>query len=125
MIKLFFIIGLGGALGSFLRYYTAVLFLKWNHTAFPYATLTVNIIGCFIIGLLFSTSERYQWLSSNWRLFLITGFCGGFTTFSTFAYENLLLLQEGNYKYFFLYAIGSFGAGLLAVLAGINIVKLI
>src|SRR5579875_2829003 len=100
MIKLFFIIGLGGAIGSFLRYCTGLLFAKSHLSAFPYATLTVNITGCFIIGLLFSSSEKYQWLSVNWRLFLITGFCGGFTTFSTFAYENIKLLQEGNTMYF-------------------------
>src|SRR5690606_8799960 len=116
-------VGLGGAFGSILRYFTSVLFVKYNYTAFPYATLTVNIIGCFLIGVLFSTSERYVWLSDAWRLFLITGFCGGFTTFSTFAYENILQLQQGNYRDFFLYAIGSYAAGLLAVVAGIQLVK--
>ncbi len=125
MVKLFFIIGLGGAIGSFLRYCTGLLFAKWHLSAFPYATLTVNITGCFIIGLLFSSSEKYQWLSVNWRLFLITGFCGGFTTFSTFAYENIKLLQEGNTTYFILYSIISYAVSLLAVVAGSNIIKLV
>ncbi|HQS22846.1 MAG: camphor resistance protein CrcB [Sphingobacteriia bacterium 24-36-13] len=124
MIKLFFIVGLGGALGSFLRYCTGILFSKWHLAAFPYSTFTVNILGSLIIGLLFSTSEKYHWISLNWRLFLITGFCGGFTTFSTFAYENIKLLQEGNTMYFILYSVGSYALSLLAVIAGISIIKI-
>lgn len=124
MLKLFFIIGLGGAIGSFLRYCTGVAFAKWHLTAFPYATLTVNVLGCFVIGLLFSSAERFGSLSVQWRLFLITGLCGGFTTFSTFAYENVKLIQQGNISYFVLYSLVSYGLGLLAVVAGINTVKL-
>ncbi|MER3472165.1 MAG: fluoride efflux transporter CrcB [Chitinophagaceae bacterium] len=124
MLKLFFIIGLGGAIGSYLRYLTALLFAKYFMAAFPYATLTVNVVGCFIIGLVYTLSERFHFLSADWRLFLITGFCGGLTTFSTFAYENIKLIQEGNTMLFLMYSFGSFGLGLLAVLAGINMFKL-
>lgn len=80
-------------------------------------------MGCFLIGVFYALSERYNWFSQDWRLFFITGFCGGLTTFSAFAYENLKLLQQGNATLFVLYAVGSFALTLLAVLAGINIIK--
>lgn len=124
MLKLFFIVGLGGAFGSYLRYLTALLFAKYFMAAFPYATFTVNVAGCFFIGLIYTLSEKYHFLSADWRLFLITGFCGGFTTFSTFAYENIKFLQEGNIMQFALYSLASFSLGLLAVLGGINLLKL-
>ncbi len=124
MIKILFSVGLGGALGSLLRYTTGVWFSRHMQYSFPYATFTVNVLGCFLIGFFYAISEYYQWFSPTWRLFFITGFCGGLTTFSTFAYENIKLLQEGNTMLFLIYSIGSFILALLAVVAGINILKL-
>lgn len=94
MIKNLLLVGLGGALGSMLRYVTGLLI----HTrVFPYATLAVNITGSFIIGIVFAMSIQQEPLSNNWKLFLATGICGGFTTFSAFALENMGLLQNGKY----------------------------
>ncbi|WP_267383342.1 fluoride efflux transporter CrcB [Cyanobacterium sp. uoEpiScrs1] len=94
----FLIVFLGGGLGSCSRYLvvqivSSELGLKYT---FPLATLTVNIVGCFIIGISIGLTERFQ-LHSNWTLLLATGFCGGFTTFSSFSYENHLLLRNKEY----------------------------
>lgn len=119
------LIGLGGALGSIARYLIGVLIthLKWVSSGFPYATFLVNILGCLLIGLFFGIGKSNNWLDHYTGLFLITGFCGGFTTFSTFSFESLELLQKAKYMYFALYSIGSFAIGLLAVIAGLYIAK--
>lgn len=88
-------IGLGGGIGSIARYLTSVYVTRLIESAFPYGTLAVNILGSMIIGLIFGFSDRYSWLTPELRLLLATGFCGGFTTFSTFSYETLTLLRQG------------------------------
>ena len=125
MPKLFLFVGLGGALGSMLRYLTQVLFSRWNINAFPYATLTVNIAGCFLIGLLMQIPVKITWLNNDMKVFLITGFCGGLTTFSTFAYENIRMLQEGNTTGFITYSLVSYSSGLIAVVAGMALGKML
>jgi len=125
MFKMIVMVGLGGALGSLLRYATGVWMSKLFTSVFPFATFTVNIVGCFLIGLLYAYAEKHQWFNAEWRLLLITGFCGGLTTFSTFAYENIKLLQAGQTTYFILYTLGSFILALLAVIAGVNSLKLV
>jgi CrcB protein len=120
----FLLIFIGGGLGSLLRFQFSIFFLNHSTTVFPLSTFCVNIIGCFLMGLFYASSLRYASVSTEWRLFLITGFCGGFTTFSTFAYENVMLLREGNTTIFIIYSIRSFLLSLLGVLAGISIFKL-
>ena len=125
MLRLLLAVCLGGAIGSLLRYTTGIWLSKNMHTAFPYATFAVNIIGSFLIGLFYACSEKYQWFTPAWRVLLITGFCGGLTTFSTFAYENIKLLQQGNTTLFLVYSLSSFSLALLAVVAGVNCIKLL
>lgn len=119
------VVALGGAAGSILRY----LCQKWinesyNHN-FPLATFLVNIFGCLLIGILYALGEKGDLLSPQTRLLLITGFCGGFTTFSTFAFENMNLLRIGDNFYFLLYAVASVVLGIAAVYAGNLIIKML
>ncbi|MEK7855013.1 MAG: fluoride efflux transporter CrcB [Acidobacteriota bacterium] len=91
--------------------------------AFPFGTFAVNILGCLLIGMVFGLSQRHEWLSPELRMFLTVGFCGGFTTFSAFAYENIILLQEKDYLTFALYSVLSFAVCLLVTLAGLVITR--
>lgn len=118
------LIAIGGLIGTVLRYLTAIYFFKVTHSGFPYGTFAANIIGCFAIGLVYGLSGRFDWLTQEWRLFLATGLCGGYTTFSSFTYENLQLLQQGNYALFGLYSLISFAGGLLAAYVGLMLIKI-
>jgi fluoride exporter len=116
-------VGIGGMLGSIARYLAALAITKAAPAAFPYGTFAVNVAGCLMIGVILGLSQRYEWLTPEWRFFLVTGFCGGFTTFSSFAYENILLLQNKQYTTFAAYALLSFGLCLGAVLAGLFLTR--
>lgn len=117
-MKQLLLVGLGGFIGSVLRF----LISKLNHSShflsLPMGTLAVNIIGSLIIGLLIGISVKGNLISSDLKLFLMVGLCGGFTTFSTFSAENMLLLQNGQIMTALLYMILSIVLGLLAVLGG-------
>lgn len=115
MLKNFLLIGLGGAIGSMLRY-AATMLMQSRY--FPYATLTINIIGCFIIGLVFAMSMKDEIFLQNWKLFLATGICGGFTTFSAFSLENLELLQNGKIGIASIYILVSVVLGIAATFLG-------
>lgn len=91
---------------------------------FPFGTLAVNIIGCFLIGIIYGASLRFQWFSPAWSFFLATGFCGGYTTFSAFAFENIRLLETSNYTILAFNLLLSVGGGLLAVFLGLLITKI-
>ena len=90
---------------------------------FPWGTFTVNVAGCLLIGILWGVTNRFQNLSPAFTLLLMVGFCGGFTTFSTFSKEGLTMLQANNYLLFSLYAIGSVVLGIMAVAIGYYITK--
>ena len=116
---------LGGGTGSLLRYLCQRWVNEsWQHS-FPLATFLVNIFGCLLIGMLYALGEKGNVLSPQTRLLFITGFCGGFTTFSTFAFENRELLRTGDVLAFILYAAGSVILGILAVYLGSWFIKLI
>jgi CrcB protein len=122
MDRFVILVGIGGLLGSIARYLAASFITKTFLFAFPYGTFAVNVVGCLIIGIIFGLSERFEWLP-EWRLFLATGFCGGFTTFSSFAYENIVLLQDKDYFTFAAYSILSFVLGLAATFAGLFLTR--
>ncbi|GAA4309487.1 fluoride efflux transporter CrcB [Compostibacter hankyongensis] len=123
MIKTFLLIGTGGFLGSIGRYLVQQLVFRRFPSSFPFGTLLVNITACFLIGLVYGLSEKGNLLSPEWRLFLATGICGGYSTFSSFAYENVALLGDGEILYTFLYTAVSILIGFLAVYGGIVLVK--
>ncbi len=120
MLKNLFLVGLGGAAGSMLRFLFSVWFKNNN---FPLATFLVNIIGCFVIGMAFAISLRNPSFENNWKLFLATGICGGFTTFSAFSLESLQLLQQQKIGLFIAYIVSSICLGLLATWLGYSLVK--
>src|ERR1700674_3418638 len=112
------IIAFGGALGSVSRYGCQKWIYQLYPHPFPFGTFLVNISGCFLIGLFFGLSEKGNLLNPEWRLFLTTGFCGGFTTFSTYSFETISLLRNGDYSYAFIYITASVLVGIIAVWSG-------
>ena len=121
-MKSLFLVFIGGGFGSVLRF----LIGKWlnnSESGFPYGTFLANILGSLFIGIILGYAAKSDSLNQNQTLLLATGFCGGFTTFSTFAYENHLFLKSGDFTSFALYTIASFTIGFLAVFGGIYLVK--
>jgi len=123
MIKNLLIVGFGGAGGSMLRYAVQKVFNVHSAAAFPTGTLLVNIAGCFLIGVLWSVVSRSLSWNEEMKLLLMTGFCGGFTTFSAFTLEGIGLLKESKTSLFIIYVTASVVGGLLATLIGIRIAK--
>jgi len=123
MLKTLLIVGLGGGIGSIFRYLTSVLTQKHVQSLFPWATFLVNVIGCLIIGILVGLFAKQQIENTDLKLLFITGFCGGFTTFSAFALENIKLFQSGNTLLALLYIALSVMLGVFAVWIGMLLVK--
>ncbi|MCU0368324.1 MAG: fluoride efflux transporter CrcB [Cyclobacteriaceae bacterium] len=122
-IRILLIIGTGGFLGTIARYLTQQSISKILPILFPYGTLTVNIAGCFLIGIIYALADRGNALSPEWRIFLTTGFCGGYTTFSTFSYESYNLIRDEQYLYLSLYIGLSVILGIMATFLGIILIK--
>ena len=97
------IVGLGGFAGSISRYLLQNAVVHRFITIFPVGTFAINLIGSLAIGVIFGLAERFDWMTQEWRLFLAIGFLGSFTTFSTFAFDNLQLIKDGNYSQLFWY----------------------
>ncbi|MBC7947128.1 MAG: fluoride efflux transporter CrcB [Chitinophagaceae bacterium] len=121
MIKNLLLVGLGGGLGSMARY----LCQRWFSIAFPnhfpWGTLVVNVSGCLLIGIFWGIGLKQIAVNENWKLFLLTGICGGYTTFSAFTLESIGLLREERTGLFFAYILASVVVGLLATYVGIRI----
>ena len=121
-MKSFILVFLGGGLGSGLRYLVAITMNQYSKVL-PFGTFTVNMLGCLLIGLVLGYAQKENTLTSNQTLLLATGFCGGFTTFSAFASENLELIRNGELFNFSIYAIGSVFLGLVLILIGYLLVN--
>ncbi|MDA8850220.1 fluoride efflux transporter CrcB [Flavobacteriaceae bacterium] len=121
-MKQVLLVFVGGGVGSALRYVVGT-FLKTVSSGFPWGTFSVNVIGSLLIGIFMGIFLKNSSFSENQTLLLITGFCGGFTTFSAFAYENQVFLKEGDLTNFFIYTLGSIGVGIMAVFLGLFISK--
>ena len=122
MVKNLILVFLGGGFGSVLRYIVGK-YLNSSENGIPYGTFLANILGSLLIGLILGFAAKNNALSQNHTLLLATGFCGGFTTFSTFAYENHIFLKSGDFTSFTLSTIASFVVGFLAVFLGIPLTK--
>jgi CrcB protein len=109
------IAGAGGFLGTTVRYALGGVVYRFLPTSFPYATFLINVTGCFFIGLLGVIAEERLGLSPGARVFWMTGVLGGYTTFSTFGYETVMLLREGSHAAGVVNVMGQVGLGLLAV----------
>ena len=117
-MKHLLLVGLGGFIGSAARFLVSKLNLSWHFFSIPMGTLTVNVLGSFIIGILVGISAKSDLISTDLRVFLMVGFCGGFTTFSSFSSENLMLMQNGQVFTVLIYTSLSILLGFLAVYLG-------
>lgn len=123
-MKAILFVFLGGGTGSIARYLLGKLFDNSNN-GFPYGTFVSNILGSLVIGFILGWALKNNTLNSHTTLLLTTGFCGGFTTFSTFAYENQAMLKSGDFTLFAVYAIATFAIGIFSVFGGIELAKMI
>ncbi len=118
-------IALGGSAGSILRFFLSKFVQTKSGIEFPIGTLAVNILGAFLIGFAFSYLVERMAISPEVRAFIITGFLGGFTTFSTFSYESLNLLMDGETTKFLGYVLGTNVIGIIMTLLGYNLGRLV
>lgn len=121
-MKQLILVFIGGGFGSVLRFVIG-RWLNNSQNGIPYGTFAANIVGSFLIGIILGMAAKNNSLTESQTLLLATGFCGGFTTFSTFAYENHVFLKSGDFTSFAIYTIASFVVGFLAVFAGLYLVK--
>lgn len=121
-MKQVLLVFLGGGIGSALRYAIGRIF-NTSSAGYPWGTFSVNIIGSLLIGVFMGIALKNNNISENQTLLLVTGLCGGFTTFSAFAYENQQFLKEGDLTSFAIYTLGSLSLGILAVFLGLVISK--
>ena len=123
MIRQLILVGAGSAIGGMLRFGIG----KWMYGLyphpFPYPTLIINIVGSFLIGLFYGLTMKTTSVSPAMALFLTSGICGGFTTFSAFSYENIVLLKNGNYGYALAYVVLSVLTGIFSTFLGTQIIK--
>jgi len=124
MLRTILIVGLGGFLGSISRFLLALGVNRMFQTVLPIGTLAVNVLGCLLIGMIYSLAEQKNILSPELRIFLSVGFCGGFTTFSSFVFEKFNLIKTGDFLVLAIYLGASVFLGLIAVYLGSQVHKL-
>ena len=123
MIKSLLIVGTGSFIGGAMRYLLSTLMKNVCGQGFPWGTLMVNLLGCFLFGMLFAVFGKSSATDNTLYLLLTTGVCGGFTTFSTFANESVQMLQQGNTWGFVGYVATSVVAGLALIALGYGVAK--
>jgi fluoride exporter len=119
------LVGFGGFVGSIVRYWIAGFAQRWWNDAFPFGTLVVNLLGCFVIGVVMYLVEHREFFTAETRIFVTVGVLGGFTTFSTFGYETFALLGDHKLLLATLNVFASVGVGVGAVAGGWMAAKLI
>ncbi len=117
MFEAMIVAGLGGFVGTCGRYLTGVAAKRMFGTGYPWGTFAVNVIGCFIIGLFFGLYGRHD-MDTMMKALLITGFCGGYTTFSSFSHDSYKMIKAGEWGKYLLYVVPSVGLGILMVWLG-------
>ncbi|MBW6537767.1 MAG: fluoride efflux transporter CrcB [Mariniphaga sp.] len=125
MLRTILLVGSGGFIGSVMRYLVQYYMEKSLTSTFPWGTFIANIAGSFIIGIVFALAEKGNLMNAEWRIFLAVGICGGFTTFSSFAYNNLTMLNERAWGSLLLNIGGNLFLGILAVYVGIILIRII
>jgi CrcB protein len=125
MLRTILLVGSGGFIGSVLRYLIQYYMEKSLTSTFPWGTLIANIAGSFIIGMIFALAEKGNLMSAEWRIFLAVGICGGFTTFSAFAYNNFTMINEKAWSSLFINIGGNLFLGILAVYLGVILIRMI
>lgn len=123
MVKNLLLVGLGGGLGSIARYLCQKWVTNSYSSHFPWGTFAINVTGCLAIGIFWGISFKNFDTNENWKLFLMTGLCGGFTTFSAFSLEGIGLIKEQRHGLFLLYVAGSVLIGLIATYIGMRIAR--
>lgn len=123
MFRTILFIGAGGFAGSVLRYLMSKAIQNFDFHSFPLGTFVVNVLGCFLIGFFYGLFERNNLMSPDLRLFLTVGFCGGFTTFSTFINESYQLIRDEKFFYLFFYIALSLLVGMLMLYLGYLLIK--
>jgi CrcB protein len=119
------LVAVGGAIGSLLRYYVGLGSLRLMGPGFPWGTLVVNVVGCFVIGVFAEMIARRFNASVELRLLLITGFLGGFTTFSAFSLDAISLFERGEVFAGGIYIAASVGLSMMAVMAGLGLMRVL
>ncbi|HVB03127.1 MAG TPA: fluoride efflux transporter CrcB [Chitinophagaceae bacterium] len=123
MYRNILLVGIGSFFGGACRYLVQTFIQKHFMSSFPLGTLLVNVSGCLLIGCIYGLADRGNLLSPDIRIFLATGICGGYTTFSTFAFENISLMKDGEWMYTGLYLSASIIFGLAATYLGSFLIK--
>ena len=119
------LVALGGALGSVARYLVGGWISDRLGVSFPYGTLVINLTASFVIGFFLALAQERAGLSPYWRLFVAVGFVGGYSTFSTYEYEAVRLLQDGEMLFAAIYLVGSMAGGAIAAITGIAVGSLV
>ena len=123
LLRQILMVALGSAVGGVLRFLASKGIYQLAPMKFPLPTLLVNVAGCFLIGVFYTWSSDSRLMTQDSRLLLTTGLCGGFTTFSAFAHENIVLMRTGAYPMILVYILLSVVLGILAVFAGMQLFR--